>query len=98
MKGLEEKGFISIKKNQNNPRIILIQNQNNHLNFLSAFLAANITQCHVFLCSKKWQDNEWVEVLNLIKPHFILGNNHLTDDNFMSDKTIEMSQELQGFL
>ena len=74
--------FISIKKNQNNPRIILIQNQNNHLNFLSAFLAANITQCHVFLCSKKWQDNEWVEVLNLIKPHFILGNNHLTDDNF----------------
>lgn len=72
--------FITIKKNQNSPRIILIQNQDNHINFLSAFLAAIITNCHIFLCSKEWQSKEWMEVLNLIEPHLILGNNYLINN------------------
>ncbi len=72
--------FITIRKHQNNPKIILIQNQNNHINFLSAFLAAIITNCHIFLCSKEWKDKEWTEVLDLIEPHLILGNNYFTNN------------------
>ncbi|WP_009544408.1 2-succinylbenzoate--CoA ligase [Crocosphaera subtropica] len=62
-----------LKKINHNPRIILVQKNNDYLNFLAAFLASIITKCHVFLCDQRWQDKEWIEVLHLIQPHLILG-------------------------
>ncbi|MGK7955344.1 MAG: 2-succinylbenzoate--CoA ligase [Crocosphaera sp.] len=67
------KKFTDLKQIINHPRIILVNN--NYLEFLSAFLATIITDCHVFLCDKKWQKQEWKEVLDLVKPHLILGIN-----------------------
>ncbi|MDJ0843302.1 2-succinylbenzoate--CoA ligase [Crocosphaera sp.] len=62
-----------LKQKINYPRIILVNKNNNDLNFLAVFIAAIISNCHVFLCDPRWQKKEWKEVLNLIKPHLILG-------------------------
>ncbi len=65
--------FTILKQSINNPRIILVQKQNNYLEFLAIFLATIITDSHVFLCDKRWQKQEWDYVLKLIKPDLILG-------------------------
>ncbi len=63
--------FTELKQKINHPRVILVNN--NHLEFLSAFIATVITDCHVFLCDQRWQQQEWKEVLSLTQPHLILG-------------------------
>ncbi len=65
------KQLVELKTIINYPRVILVNN--NCLEFLSAFLATIITDCHVFLCDKRWQQQEWDKVLDLIEPHLILG-------------------------
>ena len=69
------KQFTELKQSINNPRIILVNNNNENLEFLAAFLATIISDCHVFLCDRRWQEKEWQEVLSLSKPHLILGLN-----------------------
>ena len=69
------KQFTELKQSINNPRIILVDNNNENLEFLAAFLATIISDCHVFLCDRRWQEKEWQEVLSLSKPHLILGLN-----------------------
>ncbi|MDJ0579240.1 2-succinylbenzoate--CoA ligase [Crocosphaera sp.] len=68
------KQFTDLKQSIDNPRIILVNN-NNNFEFLAAFLASIMSDYHVFLCDKKWQEKEWKEVLNLVKPNLILGLN-----------------------
>ncbi|MDJ0731158.1 MAG: 2-succinylbenzoate--CoA ligase [Crocosphaera sp.] len=67
------KRLTQLKQIINNPRIILVEKDNNYLDFLAALLASIITECHIFLCDKRWQQQEWKDVLNLIQPHLILG-------------------------
>ncbi len=67
------KQLAELKYKINNPRIILVQKKDNYIDFLAAFVATIITNCHVFLCDQRWQLKEWKEVLNLIQPHLILG-------------------------
>ncbi|MGK7939166.1 MAG: 2-succinylbenzoate--CoA ligase [Crocosphaera sp.] len=67
------KQFTKIKEIHNNPRIILVQKNNQSQDFLAALLASIITDCHVFLCDKKWQKKEWEYILGLTEPHLILG-------------------------
>ncbi len=68
--------FTDIKQKARNPKIILVKN-NNNLEFLSAFLASIITNSHVFICDKRWQEKEWQQVLNLIQPNLIIGIDYL---------------------
>ena len=62
-----------LKTKTNHPRIIVVQENDNYITFLAAFLAAIISNCHVFLCDKRWKEKEWKEVLKIIDPHLILG-------------------------
>lgn len=41
--------------------------------FLSALLAAVAANCHIFLCNRDWQQQEWQQVLDLVQPDLILG-------------------------
>ncbi|MEA5533121.1 2-succinylbenzoate--CoA ligase [Crocosphaera sp. XPORK-15E] len=63
--------FTQIKSNYSCPKIILAQPKPDH--FLSAFLAAIITHCHLFLCDPQWTKKEWGQVVNLTQPNLILG-------------------------
>ncbi|MEA5510022.1 2-succinylbenzoate--CoA ligase [Crocosphaera sp. UHCC 0190] len=63
--------FIEIKSSILYPKIILAHPKPDH--FLSAFLAAMITQCHLFLGNYQWTEKEWKRVLNLTQPNLILG-------------------------
>ncbi len=67
--------FAKLKTKIDKPRIITVQKNDNYIDFLAAFLATIITDCHIFLCDKRWQKREWEEVLHLIQPHLILGIN-----------------------
>ncbi len=45
----------------------------NPIKFLAAFLAVVIAEVDLFLCDPAWQQNEWQQVLSLVKPDLILG-------------------------
>ena len=61
--------FQKLKTQNISPRIIV--SQKDHQHFLSAFLAAIITNCHVFLGNHQWQEQEWQQVLDLIQPDIL---------------------------
>ncbi|EAZ92001.1 2-succinylbenzoate--CoA ligase [Crocosphaera chwakensis] len=68
---LEQLTELKIKINK--PRIIIVQKDDNYIGFLAAFLASIISNCHVFLCDKRWKEKEWKQVLNIVQPHLIIG-------------------------
>ena len=45
----------------------------NPIKFLAAFMAGVIAEVDLFLCDPAWQQNEWQQVLSLVKPDLILG-------------------------
>jgi len=47
------------------------------LNFITAFLAGVITGVNIFLCDPAWQLQEWQQVLNLVQPDLIFGDDRL---------------------
>jgi o-succinylbenzoate---CoA ligase len=47
------------------------------INFITAFLAGVITEVNVFLCDPAWQLQEWQQVLNLVQPDLIFGDDQL---------------------
>jgi O-succinylbenzoic acid--CoA ligase len=47
------------------------------INFITAFLAGVITGVDVFLCDPAWQLQEWQQVLNLVQPDLIFGDDQL---------------------
>jgi o-succinylbenzoate---CoA ligase len=61
------------------------------LNFLGAFCASLIKQYLIFLANPNWQQREWDQVLNLVKPHLIIKNNrlisHSPEINYHSDNS-----------
>ncbi|MEM8780238.1 MAG: hypothetical protein AAGF26_15480, partial [Cyanobacteria bacterium P01_G01_bin.49] len=67
--------FTQLKSCHISPKIILVQQDN--LEFLSAFLAGIITNCHLFLGNHHWKRQEWQQVINLIQPNEILGDSNL---------------------
>lgn len=54
------------------PKILLIESH--PLRFLSGFLACVAANCPVFICNPAWQQGEWQQVFEEVKPHLILGN------------------------
>ena len=68
--------FQKLKTQNIFPKIIL--SQKDHQHFLAAFLAAIITNCHVFLGSHQWQEQEWQQVLELVQPDVIFKTDNST--------------------
>ena len=50
------------------------------IKFISALLAGTIAKVDIFLCNPNWQQQEWHQVFNLVKP-----------DVIFADETIEKS-------
>ena len=54
------------------PAIFLVETK--PINFIAAFLAGVIAEVNLFLCDPAWQIQEWQQVLNLVQPDLILGD------------------------
>jgi o-succinylbenzoate---CoA ligase len=54
------------------PAIFIVETK--PINFIVAFLAGIITEVHLFLCDPAWQIQEWQQVLNLVQPDLIFGD------------------------
>ena len=55
--------------------------EDNPIKFLAAFLAVVIAEVDLFICDPTWQQNEWQQVLSLVKPDLILGKLTVRDLN-----------------
>lgn len=55
------------------PKIFLAQHD--PIKFLAGFLAACAANCPVFLCNPNWTSSEWQQVLDLVQPDLIWGEN-----------------------
>ncbi|MEM7715107.1 MAG: 2-succinylbenzoate--CoA ligase [Cyanobacteria bacterium P01_A01_bin.68] len=53
------------------PQIIL--NERQPVYFLAGFIAACKANCSVFLCNPDWKEQEWLQILDLVKPDIIWG-------------------------
>ena len=56
----------------------------NPIKFLAAFLAGVVAEVDLFLCDPAWQQNEWHQVLSLVKPDLILGKPTIQIDTINS--------------
>lgn len=65
------KKFQQLKSDDTSPKVILAQQ--NYQDFLAAFLAGIVTNCHLFLADFHWQQQEWQQIIDLIQPDLILG-------------------------
>ncbi|BAY86412.1 AMP-dependent synthetase and ligase [Calothrix parasitica NIES-267] len=59
------------KKYSYPPKIIL--NERQPVYFLAGFIAACKANCSVFLCNPDWKQQEWLQILDLVKPDIIWG-------------------------
>jgi len=59
---------------QNKQKLTIFVSAENPIDFISAFLAGVIAETHIFLCNPNWQQREWEQVLNLVKPDLVFGN------------------------
>jgi O-succinylbenzoic acid--CoA ligase len=54
------------------PAILIVETK--PINFIATFLAGIIAEVDLFLCDPAWQRQEWQQVLNLVQPDLILGD------------------------
>ena len=59
---------------QHSEKITIFVAETNPLEFIAAFLAGVITEVNVFLCNPSWQQQEWQQVLNLVIPDLVFGD------------------------
>ena len=59
---------------QDSPKLVIFVVESNPLEFIAAFLAGVITEVNMFLCNPDWQQQEWQEVLDLIIPDLVFGD------------------------
>ena len=57
--------------NEQNLAVLVAENE--PLEFIAAFLAGIIAEVHLFLGNSDWQQREWQQVLDLVKPDWIFG-------------------------
>ena len=48
--------------------------ETNPVEFIAAFLAGVITEVNIFLCNPSWQQQEWQQVLDLVIPDLVFGD------------------------
>ncbi|NJK55685.1 MAG: 2-succinylbenzoate--CoA ligase [Pleurocapsa sp. SU_5_0] len=61
-----------VAKCSHKPAIFIVETK--PINFIAAFLAGIITEVDVFLGDPAWQIQEWQQVLNLVQPDLIFGD------------------------
>ena len=64
------------------PQIMIIEAD--PVEFLAVFLAGVIAEVDLFLCDPNWQQREWQQVLQLVKPDLIYGRDISDFANFRS--------------
>ncbi len=69
------------------PQRVLIFNHNS-FTFLAHFLGATAAKCPIFLGNYDWQESEWEQVFNLVKPQIILSNTTIQQTDFFSSQKI----------
>jgi O-succinylbenzoic acid--CoA ligase len=62
----------SKKKTGKKTAIFIVETE--PIKFIAAFLAGVITEVNLFLCDPGWQMQEWQQVLDLVEPDLILGD------------------------
>ncbi len=73
---LAEQLFLQLIQ-ENQPKILLSQPE--PIKFIASFIAAVAAGCPVFLCNPNWVKQEWQQVLDLVQPDIILGQDIATD-------------------
>ena len=68
---------ISVDSSKKSRKIAVLIVENSPLEFISAFLACVIAEVNLFLCDPGWQEQEWQQVLQLVRPDFVLGNSQV---------------------
>jgi o-succinylbenzoate---CoA ligase len=64
--------LINIAGDRNRLKIIILES--NPVLFIAAFLASLNNNNQIFLANPNWKENEWNEVLTLVRPDIILGD------------------------
>jgi len=64
--------ILSIKKD-NNKRLKIVIAEAQPLEFLATFLAGVIIEADVFLCDPDWQQQEWQQVADIVRPDLVFG-------------------------
>ena len=59
---------------QDSQKLVIFVVESNPLEFIAAFLAGVITEVNIFLCNPDWQQQEWQQVLDLIIPDLVFGD------------------------
>lgn len=70
---------ISAVEAQSQPLKAIFIVEQNPIHFIASFLASVIAEVNLFLCDPSWQRQEWLQVLSLVKPDLILGDNAARD-------------------
>ncbi|WP_036487705.1 2-succinylbenzoate--CoA ligase [Myxosarcina sp. GI1] len=65
---------LSALSNNKQSKINIFIVENKPLKFIAAFLACLITKVNLFLCDSNWKQTEWQQVLKLVQPDLILGD------------------------
>lgn len=69
---LTKKFYLQFTQSEKISTIFLAEENPNK--FLAVFLAAVASnKCHIFLCNPHWQQQEWQQVFDLVKPDLIIG-------------------------
>lgn len=64
----------SVLTAQNHSKIVVFIVEDNSLKFIAAFLACILAKADIFLCDRNWQQREWQQVLKLVQPDLIVGD------------------------
>ena len=60
------------------PNVILVESD--PIKFITYFFAGIISEVNLFLCDPNWQLQEWEQVLKLVKPDLIWGDEEVRED------------------
>ena len=77
-------------------KLVIFVVESNPLEFIAAFLAGVITEVNIFLCNPSWQQQEWQQVLDLVIPDLIFGDE--TGDETVNSQIAKLDSTSQQLL
>lgn len=63
------------QQSKKKPAIFIVETE--PINFITTFLAGIISEVNLFLCNPGWQIQEWQQVLRLVQPDLIFGDDRV---------------------
>ena len=64
---------INTVSNQTDQKLNIIVAESEAIAFLATFMAGVIEETNLFLCNPNWQQQEWQQVINLVKPDLLFA-------------------------